>query len=315
MASTVKRTQAPGPLPVFCCTGGRLSLWIPSLCLIESPSTMASKSAGNILTQISKRKTGTVATITVNRPEKLNVLNSHLMESIPKAVSEVTRQNKDLRAIVLTGAGTKAFIAGADINEMSTLTTPALGREYITKMHRACASLRHCPVPVIGRLNGHALGGGLELALGCDFRVTTKDAIFGMPEVKVGLPSVVESAYFPGLIGWGRTKRLLLLGETISAQEAERWGIVEKVVDNHQQLDDTIETWLKELDSTGRNAVRIQKKLHQRWEEMGPEAAMQCSIDWFGMAFEADEGSQSEPGRMTREVLQKLAARKPAPRM
>lgn len=239
------------------------------------------------------------------------------MEMIPKAVSDVTQRNKDLLAVVLTGAGSKAFIAGADINEMATLTTPAIARAFITKMHRACKALRECPVPVIGKLNGHTLGGGLELALGCDFRVTVKSALFGMPEVKVGLPSVIESAYLPGLIGWGRTKRLLFLGDTISAYEAERWGLVEKVVDDHQKLDEAVEDWLVQLDGNGRRAVRMQKELHQRWEEMGPEAAMQCSIDLFGMSFEADAeaGGQTEPERMTREILQKLASKKSGPKI
>jgi enoyl-CoA hydratase len=278
---------------------------------------MASNQLGNVLTQISRRKTGTVATLIINRPEKLNVLSSQMMEMIPKAVSEVTEHNKDLLAIILTGAGSKAFIAGADINELATLTTPAIGRGFIKKMHGACKALRDCPVPVIGKLNGHTLGGGLELALGCDFRVTVKNALFGMPEVKVGLPSVIESAYLPGLIGWGRTKRLLFLGDTISAHEAEKWGLVEKVVDDHQKLDEAVEDWLVELDGSGTKAVRIQKELHRRWEEMGPEAAMQCSIDLFGTSFEAEAegGGQTEPERMTREILQKLASRKSGPKI
>ncbi|KIW83612.1 hypothetical protein Z517_02858 [Fonsecaea pedrosoi CBS 271.37] len=273
---------------------------------------MASKSVGKLLTHISRRKTGTVATLTISRPDKLNALSSHIMREIPKTVSEVVQQNKDLLAVVLTGHGTKAFVGGADINEMATLTTPEVGRAFITTMHHACKSLRECPVPVIGRLNGYTLGGGLELAVSCDFRVASRNAVFGMPEVKVGVPSVVEAALITSLIGWGRTRRLFYLGDKIGAEEAERWGLVEKVVEDQEKLDEAVEQWLVELEECGPRSIKIQKEMMRRWENVTMEEAIRNSIDFFGRSFETEEGSGgvSEPQRMTREVLAKLAARK-----
>ncbi len=104
------------------------------------------------------------------------------------------------------------------------------GRAFITLIHKLCQAIRDCPVPVICKLEGYTLGGGLEVAAACDIRISTDTASFGMPEVKVGIPSVVEAALLPRLIGWGRTSWLLLTGENIDAAKAEAWGLVEIVV-------------------------------------------------------------------------------------
>ena len=113
---------------------------------------------------------------------------------------------------------------------MAGLEDGEAARAFITLVHGCCRAVRDCPVPVIGRLGGWTLGAGLELAAACDLRIAAEHAQFGMPEVRVGIPSVVEAALLPGLIGWGRTRRLLLLGETIGAAEALAWGLVEQVV-------------------------------------------------------------------------------------
>lgn len=138
---------------------------------------------GNILTTLVTRKTGKIAYLTVSRTAKLNVLNTHLLDQLPQTLQSVTHENADLIAVVLTGAGPKAFVGGADIAEMAKLDSPALARSFISKVHAACTSVRDCPVPVIARVNGYALGAGLELAAACDFRVASKEAVFGMPEV------------------------------------------------------------------------------------------------------------------------------------
>lgn len=121
--------------------------------------------------------------------------------------------------MVLTGAGDKSFIGGADIREMAALT-PATAETFITRLHAMCACLRDLPVPVIARINGYAIGAGLEVAAACDLRVASNSAVFGMPEVKVGIPSVIEAALLPSLIGWGRTRELLYLGENIGWSSA-----------------------------------------------------------------------------------------------
>ena len=131
---------------------------------------------------------------------------------------------------------------------------------FITLVHRSCDGLRDLPVPVIARVNGYALGAGLEVAAACDLRVASSNAVFGMPEVKVGIPSVVEAALLPGLIGWGRTRELLLFGENIDAATALAWGLVEQVV-APARLDAAVEARLAALLANGPQAVRLQKQL------------------------------------------------------
>lgn len=140
-----------------------------------------------ILTTLSHRTTGKIAHLTITRPAKLNALNTPLLTSLPHTIKSVTDQNADLLGIVLTGAGNKAFIGGADIAEMARLDSPSSAREFISAVSAACASLRDCPVPVIGRVNGYALGAGLEVAVSCDLRVASRNAVFGMPEVCVSV--------------------------------------------------------------------------------------------------------------------------------
>lgn len=142
-----------------------------------------------ILTTLTRRKTGTIAHLTISRPAKLNALNSSLLDSLPKTIRSLTAQNADLLAVVITGAGHKAFVGGADIAEMATLTSPAAARTFISKVSAACSSLRECPVPVIARVNGYALGAGCELAASCDVRVASGNAVFGMPEVSPSPPT------------------------------------------------------------------------------------------------------------------------------
>ncbi|PGH14496.1 hypothetical protein AJ79_02989 [Helicocarpus griseus UAMH5409] len=267
---------------------------------------------GTISTSISTSRSPNhpVATITINRPAKLNALSSHLLAVLPATIQTLTSTHPNLLAIILTGEGPKSFIGGADIAEMATLSSnPAAARTFITKVHTACKSIRECPVPVIGRINGLALGAGLEIAASCDVRVASSNALLGMPEVRMGVPSVVEAALLPGLIGWGRTRQLLLLGETIGAREALDWGLVEKVV-APEELDGAVGEWVECLKKSGIAAVRNQKELIGRWERLGLEGGILAGIDHFGRAFEADgkgvggvEGSETEPGRMMGEFL------------
>ena len=218
-------------------------------------------------------------------------------------------------AVILTGEGSKAFIGGADITEMAEITNPQDARAFIKLVHGACRSIRDCPVPVIARINGVTLGAGLEIAASCDIRVASSNTILGMPEVRMGLPSVAEAALLPGLIGWGRTRQLLLLGDTLSAEEGLKWGLVEKVVEP-DQLDKAVGDWTDSLAKSGPASVRSQKALIRRWEELGIEGGIQASIDHFGQAFEkpnhtsgGGEG-EAEPVRMMGDFLKKQRERK-----
>jgi len=156
---------------------------------------------------------GHLAHLTIDNIGKLNSLNRELMIEIVNAVAALD-DDPQLRLAILSGAGERAFVGGADVGEIAALDH-VTARSFITLVHRCCAAFRRLPVPVIARIDGYALGAGLELACACDLRVASERAIFGMPEVRVGIPSVVEAALLPKLIGPGRARRLLLTGETI----------------------------------------------------------------------------------------------------
>jgi enoyl-CoA hydratase/carnithine racemase len=240
--------------------------------------------------RLDARERGAVAYLTVDNQAKLNTLDRALMREFIAMVAPLARR-EDLRAVVLAGAGERAFIGGASIPDMAALTH-GTAREFITLVHETCDCLRTLPVPVIARIDGYALGAGLEVAVSCDLRVASRRAQFGMPEVKVGLPSVVEAALIPRLIGFGRARELMMLGETIDAETALRWGLVERVVPP-EALDAEVEKIVAALLAAGPRAVRRQKALMQRWEELPADAAIHAGIDTFVRAFETDE-----PARM-----------------
>jgi enoyl-CoA hydratase/carnithine racemase len=242
--------------------------------------------AARIDMKLDMRAHGRVATLTVDNRAKLNTLDRALMtEFIGKVDALASRE--DLRALVLTGAGDKAFIGGANIPEMAALTRDS-ARDFITLVHETCACLRRLPVPVIARIDGYALGAGLEVAASCDLRVATTRAKFGMPEVRVGIPSVVEAALIPQLIGYGRARELLMLGEIIDAETALRWGFIERVAEP-DALDAKVEKVVTALVAAGPQAIRQQKALMQAWEKLPTDAAIQAGIDAFARAYETDE--------------------------
>jgi enoyl-CoA hydratase len=247
--------------------------------------------------RLEERPQGAVAHVTIENAAKLNTLGSQLMIELVERV-EALGAREDLRAVVLTGAGPKAFIGGANIHEMATLTAES-AEGFITLVHRSCDSLRSLPVPVIARINGYALGAGLEVAAACDLRIASSNAVFGMPEVKVGIPSVVEAALLPGLIGWGRTRELLLFGENIDAATALRWGFVEQVVEP-AALDAAVEARLVALLANGAQAVRLQKQLIRRWEDLTLSQAVSAGIESFKRSFSTDE-----PARMMGQFAQR----------
>ena len=234
-----------------------------------------------------------VARVTIDNQRKLNTLNSALMDDFVRAIEELAGDD-ELRAVVLTGAGDKAFIGGADIDQMSQLD-PSTCEAFITRLHRCCEALRTLPVPVIARIQGYALGGGLEIAAACDLRIAADTAVFGMPEVKLGIPSVIEAALLPSLVGWGRAREILLLGENFSAVDAEKWGLVERVA-RPAELDAAVERCVAAILQTGPRAIRLQKKLIREWEDLPMREAIQAGIRSFSEAWNTDE-----PGRRMRE--------------
>ncbi len=244
-----------------------------------------------------------IAHVIIHNPSRLNSLNSALMTEFVAAFDELGK-DASLRAVVLSGAGTKAFVGGADIGEMAAIDGEARGREFITRVHRCCHAVREIGVPVIVRLQGFTLGAGLELAAACDLRVAADSAHFGMPEVRLGIPSVVEAALLPGLIGWGRTRQMLILGDTYGAAEMAHWGLLEFVVPEGE-LDATIGRCLDSILACGPRALKLQKDLIRQWENLPMRDAVQAGIDAFAASWKSDE-----PARMLAGFLAAKKARK-----
>ena len=152
----------------------------------------------------------------------------------------------------------------------------------------ACAAIRGLPVPIIAQIQGYCLGSGLEVAACCNLRVATTDATFGMPEVRVGIPSDIEAALLPSLTGVGRTKQLVLTGESISAPEAAGWGLVDRMVTRRESAEAT-HSWASSIGAAGSHAIRLQKALLRRWENLPLNRAVEEGVLSFRRAFETDE--------------------------
>lgn len=262
----------------------------------------ATQDSQPVLVRIDRRGAhGHVATVSINNAAKLNRLGEVQMRAFIDTVTDLGN-DPALRALVVTGEGDRAFMGGANLFELAALD-PAKARRFLTLIHHMSKALRDLPVPVIARVNGWCLGAGLEVMAACDMRVAGDNAMFGMPEVKVGLPSVVEAALLPQLIGWGRTKVLLYTGDSIDAATAFQWGLVEKVVPP-ADLDAAVETWVGSIVESGPRAIRLQKELIREWEAMPVSDAIQAGIRSIAKAYETDE-----PTRLIGETIERLRNR------
>ena len=235
---------------------------------------------------VEREDKGAVAWLRVDRRDKLNVLNSAMIAALTGHLTALKAEDK-VRAVVITGAGDRSFVGGADISEMAGLD-PKSAKDFITRLHGVMAAIRAVPVPVIARVNGYCLGGGMELAAACDFRIASDNAKFGMPEVRVGLPSVIEAVLLPHLIGWGRTRWLLMTGEMIDARTAHAWGFVEHLT-APADLDKVLDRSLHAILESGPHAIRLQKALIQSWESLDPDDAIAATIPAFAGSFETGE--------------------------
>ena len=248
-----------------------------------------------------------VAIVTIDNAAKLNALGTSVMGALVAAVEALGLDSR-LRVVVLRGAGERAFIGGADIIEMAAMDAVS-ARAFITLVHRSCDVFRRLPVPVIARIQGYVFGAGLEVAAACDIRVAAEGAQFGMPEVRLGVPSVVEAALLPQIIGWGKTRRLLLTGDTINAAMALAWGLVEEVVPT-ERLDEAVERLVLSILASGPRAIRLQKELITGWEDLPLSQAIRRGIDCFASAWEADEPRQMMQGFLEQRRQRKLGSRR-----
>jgi enoyl-CoA hydratase len=230
--------------------------------------------------------TGQIVYVTYDRQDKLNALNSDGIDALSSSFESLSN-DPDVRAVILTGAGSKAFIGGADITELSNLN-PQTAKVFISSLHDLFVKVREFPVPVVAQIEGYALGAGMELAAACDLRIGSENAIFGMPEVRVGVPSVIEAALLPRLVGWGRSNYLVFTGENIDGKTAYLWGFLEQIVSPNRLADETNRA-ADAIASSGPIAIRSQKHLTRQWEILPLEHGIQAGIDSFASAYETDE--------------------------
>jgi len=227
-----------------------------------------------------------VYTLQIHDAKSLNILASAVTLSLIEAVRWVAAR-EDARAVIIRGTGERAFIGGANIYEMAELD-PQGAREFITRLRDLCDAVAEIPVPTIARICGFCLGAGMELASACDIRLGSDDAVFGMPEVRVGIPSVIHALLLPSQIGPGATNWLLLTGETVDADQALKWGFLQFVC-KAGELDQLVERTVEPIVASGPRAVRLQKALLRYWAEASVEAGLDRSVAAFGESFTTDE--------------------------
>jgi enoyl-CoA hydratase len=232
--------------------------------------------------------------LTVNRPAALNALNTAVLNELYKALQDI-ETDENIRVLVITGAGEKSFVAGADITELATLNA-LQGKYFVANGHRTMSALQKLPIPVIAAVNGFALGGGLELALACDFIYASEKAKFGLPEITLGLiPGFGGTQRLARIIGKNMAKELIFTGKMISADEAFQLGFVNKVIPSDQLMGEVVHT-AKTIAAKGKVSLNAAKQAINQGLNVDLETACGIEIDAFGLCFaseDAREGTQA----------------------
>jgi len=224
-----------------------------------------------------------IATVTVNRPTAMNAMTAATLEELAAVVAEIAA-NPEIRAAILTGAGSKAFVAGADIAVMRDMSSTQ-ARELALMAHRIYAAIANSPKPFIAAVNGYALGGGCELAMACDIRIAAENARFGQPEINIGiLPGFGGTQRLPRLVGKGRALEMILTGEMVDASEALRIGLVNRVVPQAELLATARQLALK-IAAKGLAAIRLCKEAVNNGLEMDLARACAYEAELFGYSF------------------------------
>ena len=222
-----------------------------------------------------------IAIITINRPDVLNALNHETIGELKEAALSV-RDDDSVGGMIVTGAGEKSFVAGADINELVQATALS-GREISIRGQETLQVFELMGKPVIAAINGYALGGGFELALGCHIRIAAENATMGLPEVGLGImPGFGGSQRLPRLIGTSKALELILTGKSISADEAMSWGIVSKVVPEGEALNAAKEM-MKEILTRAPMSIKMSIEAVNRGMNMSLDEGLAIESDRFGL--------------------------------
>lgn len=227
-----------------------------------------------------------IAKITINRPKALNALNSEVLDELDQLLDEV-KEDKDLKVVILTGEG-RSFVAGADIKEMSTLSATE-GKEFGNKGLSVFRKLEVLPVPVIAAINGFALGGGCEISMACDIRIASDKALFGQPEVGLGIiPGFAGTQRLQRLVGPGWAKYLIYSAKNIKADKALEIGLVQEVVEA-DKLEETVEKLAKKIASNAPIAVRFAKEAINVGGQVDIDSAIKFEENLFGLTFSTED--------------------------
>ena len=231
-----------------------------------------------------------IATLTFNRPKAMNALSNALFDELLTAIAEV-KNNEDIKVLILTGAGDKSFIAGADISELVKMT-PFQAKKFSRKGQKAFRELEKLAIPVIAAVNGFALGGGSEAALACDFIYASEKALFGLPEITLGLiPGFGGTQRLPRRIGESLAKELLFTGKTVNAEEAMTIGIVNKIFPHESLMESTLKTAQK-IASMGKVSLRAAKEATDIANNIDLETGVRFENDAFALCMASEDSKE-----------------------
>jgi enoyl-CoA hydratase/carnithine racemase len=244
------------------------------------------------MSKVEVRKEGPIVFVTINNPP-MNVLSSQVTAELLNCFEKLAADN-DLRVLVITGAGERAFVAGADIKEFpQVLQGPAgTGKNYSLSVHRMFNALDNFPKPTIAAINGAALGGGCEVTLACDFRIAVEGALFGLPEIKLGLlPGGGGTQRLPRLVGEVKAKELMFLGDHISAKEALKIGLINQVVPQGELMAEVVK-FAEKLASRPGVVISLIKEAVQRGTQTSLAEGLQIEADMFDRAFMTEDAQE-----------------------
>jgi len=231
-----------------------------------------------------------VGVLTFNRPKALNALTTNTLEEVKEVVESIALA-REIRVLVLTGAGDKAFVAGADITGFQTLN-PLQARHFAELGQEVFFKLEHLPQPVIACVNGFALGGGCEIAMACDFIYASEKARFGQPEVNLGLiPGFGGTQRLARMVGRAKAKELCMTGEAIDAQQARELGLVAKVFPAEQLLEETLKA-AKLLAGKAPGVLRSIKQVINRGLDVDLKTGCAIEAEAFGLCFASQDAQE-----------------------
>lgn len=228
---------------------------------------------------------GQVEWITFNRPEKLNCLTRENLKQISQRLKKIAA-DESVRVVIFTGAGEKAFSAGMHVNEFNGLT-PQDAYELISELKEVCELIRKIPQPVVMAINGYCIGGALEMSMAADIRVAAANAVFSMPEINLGIPSVLDSVLLQQHVGLSLAKEMLLTGNSVSVKRMNQLGFLNAVVEQ-DQVRATAKEYAEELIDKPYFTIKQQKELFETWQNSSLEVAIQDSVNKFALAFTTD---------------------------